>query len=57
VSKRLISRRVLLTELHAIQQAISDQNYGYARLGVLQIMDRVKEYDLYAVKEKLEVKE
>lgn len=45
-NKRLISRAVLQTELHMIAVCIEEQNYGHAKNLTLQVLERVREYDL-----------
>ena len=46
MKKKLISRRVLRTELNMAMTCIERMNYGYARDIIQQVLDRVMEYDL-----------
>ena len=48
--KKLISNRVLQTELRVAINHIDDHNFGYAREIISQVLDRVKEYDLVVQK-------
>jgi hypothetical protein len=45
-SKRLISWRVLRTELHVALQYLNEANYGIVRDIIKQILERVDEYDI-----------
>jgi len=45
-SKRYISRAVLKTEMSVIAQCVAEQNYGRVRELVLDVLERVEEYDL-----------
>lgn len=49
-SNRLISNRVLQTELSFAMTCIDTMNYGYAKKTIQQVLDRVKEYDLQTPK-------
>jgi len=52
-SKRYISRAVLKTEMSVIAQCVAEQNYGRARELVLDVLERVEEYDLPGGEKKL----
>jgi hypothetical protein len=45
-TKRLISRRVLETELWFAIQQINKLNFGDAKTMIERILERIKEYDL-----------
>jgi len=45
MKKRLISNRVLQTELSMAMQYIDRHDFGYAKECIEDVLDRVKEYD------------
>lgn len=44
--KKLISRKVLQTELSIAMQYIDEHNFGYAKKTIQNVLNRIKEYDL-----------
>lgn len=45
--KKLISHRVLRTELSIAMQYIEEHNFGYAKETICAVLRRIDEYDLF----------